>query len=275
MKFTFTVTKDAVNKAYEKEVKKAIANTKLKVFRKGKAPKDMVVKAVGEEALQQKALEVALPDAYAAAVKKEDIKPITFPKLTLQQGKMGEDFTFEAEVAETPEVELGDYKKNLKGTLSASEIWTPEKGEAKDKPEPTREEKGDVVLRKLLEDIKVDVPALLIEREVNRRLSQVVEQVGNLGMKMEDYLASIKKTKEELTKDYQEVAKQSIAIEFILMEVARDLKIEATNEDIDQMIASVGDKQLQERLQTPDERANLFVMITKQRAIDELLNLAE
>ena len=44
---TVTIENDKVKEFYEKEVEKAIENTEIQGFRKGTAPKEMVIEKVG------------------------------------------------------------------------------------------------------------------------------------------------------------------------------------------------------------------------------------
>lgn len=275
MKFTFSVSKEEINKQYEAVVNKAVQNTTLKGFRKGAAPRDMVIKAVGETKLQQDAIEQALPKAYAEEIKKRKLKPVSYPDLQLKKGKPGENFEFEAEIAEAPEIKLGDYKKLIKGELAKGKIWTPEKGhEGHDHGEMNQDQKTEAVIKLLLEKIEVKIPELLTKREVNRMLSRLVDQITNLGLKMDDYLASSGKTQEGLREEYAQTAEQNLAVEFLLMELAKDLKVEASEKDIDAFISTVGDKKLQKQLQSADQKNSLFVMLTKQNVLKKLLDLA-
>lgn len=277
MKFTFTVTKQAIDEAYKVAVDTAVKSTTIKGFRKGQAPKDLVIEKIGESTLQQRAIESALPKAYSAEIKKRKLTPVSYPNINLKDGKPGKDFQFEAEIAQVPDIDLGDYKKIIQGQLKKSQIWTPGSENTTDsKPEKNADQPDPIepILKLLLEKIKVKVPQLLIDREVNRMLSRLVDQVGNLGLKVEDYLASTNQTQESLKKQYAQSAEQNLALEFILMEIAKVEKIEATAEEIDHFIASVGDKKISQRLEKPEERASLFVMLTKQKVMQKLRQLA-
>lgn len=273
MKLTFTVFKADIDKEFERVVKQAIAETSIKGFRKGQAPRDLVIKEVGETKLQQLAIEEALPKAYIQAINDKKLKPVTYPEITLKSGKPGEDFEFEAEIVEKPEIKLGDYKKAVSDVLKASAIWTPDKGEAKDKPETTQEEKIDKVLGELLKVVKFEVPQLLIDREVHRQMSRLVDQLTKMGLKVEDYLKSTNQTKDSLNKQYHDTSRDQIALEFILMEIANDLKIEVSPAEVDAFIKAVGDPKVKEQLQTPEQRSSIVVMLTKQAVIQALLKL--
>lgn len=275
MKFTFSIKKTEIDKAYDQVVAEAVKHTAIKGFRKGQAPKDMVIKAVGESKLQQQAIEKALPDAYVAEVKKRKLSPVSFPDIRLKDGKPGETFEFEAEIAEMPEVTLGDYKKALKGTLAKENIWTPEKGDSKDtNPGLSNEAKIQKVAEVLLKEISLEVPELLVNREVQRMLSKLVDQVNQLGLKIDDYLASTKQTQESIKEQYQQTAQNSLALEFILMEIAKDEKIEVTADEINGFISGIKDEKMQQAMSTPEERSNIYGLLLKQKVMDELIKIA-
>ena len=274
MKISFTLTKDEINKAYKKVVEQAVKQTSLKGFRKGQAPKDLVIKEVGETKLQQQAIEEALPQAYIKAVNDNKAQPITYPEISLKSGKPGEDFVFEAEIVEKPEVKLGDYKKAISGLSASSKIWTPDKGDPKNDKGPSQEQQLDAILNELLKVVEVTVPDLLIDRETHRQMSRLVEQLEKMGLKVDDYLKSTNQTKDQLNEQYRKNSRDQLALEFILMEIASDLKVEIGAKEIDEFIASVGDDKVKAQLQSVDQRASVQVMLTKQAVIRELLKLA-
>ena len=76
-------------------------------FRKGKAPRAIVEKHVGREAVVDEALERVFPKLYEQALTEHDIHPITTPHVHLEQR---EPPVFLAIVPLEPEVDLGDYR---------------------------------------------------------------------------------------------------------------------------------------------------------------------
>ena len=81
---------------------------------------------------------------------------------------------------------------------------------------------------------------ILIEEEVNARLSQVLDRIEKLGLALEGYLKSVGKTAEILRAEYEVQAKDSISLELILNTIASDEKIEVTEKEIDDFIKSTG-----------------------------------
>ena len=95
----------AVEKAYRKQR----GSIRMPGFRPGKAPRKMIENMYGPAVFYEEAVNEALPDAYANAVKEAELQVVGYPKIELLSvGKDG--FSFEATVAVYPEVTLGQYK---------------------------------------------------------------------------------------------------------------------------------------------------------------------
>ncbi|MHB9144068.1 MAG: trigger factor [Symbiobacteriia bacterium] len=96
----------AMNQAYHKVVRRV----NIPGFRKGKAPRAILERFVGREALLEEALDIVVPEAYNEAVTESGLDPIDQPHLDIVKLEAGEPLVFKAEVAVKPEVELGQYQ---------------------------------------------------------------------------------------------------------------------------------------------------------------------
>ncbi len=95
----------AVEKAYRKQR----GSIRLPGFRPGKAPRKMIENMYGAAIFYEEAVNLALPDAYAAALEEADIRTVGYPEVELLSvGKEG--CSFKATVAVYPEVTLGEYR---------------------------------------------------------------------------------------------------------------------------------------------------------------------
>ncbi len=81
----------------------------LKGFRPGTAPKEMVIREVGQDKVNQTASGLAIKEKYAEVILEQKLEPIGEPKISLE--KQTDGLSFKAVVAVLPEVDLGDYKK--------------------------------------------------------------------------------------------------------------------------------------------------------------------
>jgi trigger factor len=60
-------------------IKKISKSLKVKGFRPGKIPKNIVIREVGEEYITEEALDLHLPESIFEVLKKEEINPATRP----------------------------------------------------------------------------------------------------------------------------------------------------------------------------------------------------
>ena len=93
----------------ERSYKKNAPKLNIHGFRKGKAPKAMVLKMVGEEYFYEDAVNLTYSDAYRAALEESGLDPVDQADVELKEVS-GEGYTFLAKVTTRPEVTLGDYK---------------------------------------------------------------------------------------------------------------------------------------------------------------------
>ncbi|MCF7836463.1 trigger factor [Candidatus Gracilibacteria bacterium] len=81
---------------------------KIEGFREGKVPDEKIVAKVGEKNITLEANDIAIKLSYAEAVKKENLKVVSYPKIKILSA---EPLKFTATVAVLPEVEVGDWRK--------------------------------------------------------------------------------------------------------------------------------------------------------------------
>jgi len=97
-----------VEKSLKKSYEKIVKRTEVPGFRKGKAPRSVLEKHIGEDKLLEDALNSLIPEAYGIAIKEQDIEPITEPYIRIIKK---EPVTFEAKIPLSPIVKIGDYHK--------------------------------------------------------------------------------------------------------------------------------------------------------------------
>ena len=106
---TVEVDAETFEAAIEKAYRKVRNQINVPGFRKGKAPRKMIENLYGVGVFYDEAINIAMPDAYAAAVESEKLEVVGYPEVELLDvGKDG--FSFKATVPVYPEVTLGQYK---------------------------------------------------------------------------------------------------------------------------------------------------------------------
>lgn len=89
------------------------------------------------------------------------------------------------------------------------------------------------ILEKITEKVEEVMPKLLVEAEKGKMMEEMKMNILQMGLKWEDYLAHIKKTEEELRKDWEKDAEKRVKHGLILEEIAAKEKLEATPEELE------------------------------------------
>lgn len=257
---TIPLPVEDIKKAREEVIDHAASEMELPGFRKGKAPRKMVEEKLNPLNVQEDILRHMLPKAYSAAVLEHGLKPIISPKIQITKLEEGKDWEFTAMTCEMPEVTLGEYKKAVKDVTAKEKIAIPGKKE--------KEVTFDEIMQAVLAKATVAIPSILVESEVERMLSQMLDDVKALGLTLDQYLGSTHKTVEDLKKEYEARAKQDVTIEFVLQKIATDEKISVSEEEIDEAILKAASPQEKENLQK--NRYLLAAILRQQKTFDYL-----
>lgn len=131
----------------------------------------------------------------------KEVKDIPLPELTDEYVK-----TFGKEGQFTS---VEDFRSKIKEHL------TTEK--ARDVDSRHRAHITDAIIEKTL----VEVPQVLIDAEIGQMFSQMQDDLERAQLKMDDYLTHIKKTKEDLIKEWTPNAEKRAKLQLVLNEIAQ------------------------------------------------------
>ncbi len=270
---------EEIKNKYEEVVNKSAADAQIKGFRKGKAPKKLVEETLDKSKVYSLVVQEILPSYYETAVKENNLKPIVNPKISLNSAKENENWEVRILIAEKPQFDLGNYKEEIAKINKSAEIWVPGKDEAKKDKEndpqaiqKKKDEKIQAALKWLAENIKIDFSDLIIEEEVNRRLSQLVEQTQKLGLTIEQYLISTGKTVDQIKSEYQKEATSLWQIEFILEEISNKENLSVEEKEINELIEKAGSDEEKKALSS--QKYLLASVVRRQKTLDFLANLS-
>lgn len=282
VQLTITIPADEVKKAYDQALGEVTQNTQVSGFRKGKAPVKLVEEQTDKTKIYEQVLQKMVPQAYLAALEEHQVKPVLPPKVELLKAKEGEDWEIRASTCERPAVTLGDYKEEIRKTLAPAKLWTPGTqkahppvGEAGNKTDDTEteEEKSQKVIEVLSQTTKVDLPAIMVEDEVNHALANLLNQTNKLGLTIDQYLASIGKSAEQLRAEYRQKVENDLKLQLILDEIAKKENLEVKDEEIDSLINAAGDEKIKQDLNSPAQRAYLRGILLRRKGLDFLTKL--
>ena len=103
---TIEADKEEMDRSLDKAYRRLAAKTAVPGFRKGKAPRPMLERYLGRDALVDEAANLLMAESYDKALEEHKVDAIARPKVEVLQV---EPLSFKATVPVRPTVELGDY----------------------------------------------------------------------------------------------------------------------------------------------------------------------
>lgn len=101
---------ERLDSAIAEAVRHLSQRNRIAGFRPGKAPRAMVERVVGAEAILEEAMDHLVQRAYREALVEKQILPLTQAEVKVEQGEEGKPVIFTATIPVRPEVQLGDYR---------------------------------------------------------------------------------------------------------------------------------------------------------------------
>ncbi|MCX6738976.1 MAG: trigger factor [Candidatus Parcubacteria bacterium] len=114
---------------------------------------------------------------------------------------------------------LGDFKSvdDLKKLLKDNM--------AKEKEQQAKEKRRMEIIKAISEETKAELPDILIESEQNRMIAQFKHDVSQMVIKFEDYLKHLKKTEEDMRKEWEKDAEARAKTQLIIDKIAETEKL--------------------------------------------------
>jgi len=133
------------------------------------------------------------------------------------------------------------------------------------------------VIDKILAKAKFgDIPEVVLNNEAEKMMMEMEDSISKQGGKMEDYLASLKKTKEQLILEMLPEAIKRVKTALIIRKISALEKIEATDEEVDKKQKELleqykGYAKVEERVKDPNYKIYLKNSLTNKKVIDSLV----
>ena len=170
-------------------------------------------------------------------LKKGDEKDInvTFPE-KYSSDLAGKDAVFAINLKEVKEKELPEMDDEFAQDVSEFETLDEYRADLKKKLEEEAENRARVglenqLLERLAEGVTVDIPAPMVETEIDNNVQQLSYQLMYQGLKIEDYLGYADKTMEELREDYRNVAEEHVKMRLAVEELIEELEMTPSDEE--------------------------------------------
>lgn len=159
---------------------------------------------------------------------------LSFPADYHKKDLAGAQATFKVKVnlvqeRQTPEIN-DDFAKSL-GSFENLEALRKnmKEGIEEENKHKLSEEKRTQYLDKIVDNIEVDVPEVMIEEETKKMLLEFEQQTQSMGMSLDQYLTQLKKERKDLEKDWQPQAEKRVKSAMALREIVKleEIKIDA------------------------------------------------
>jgi len=106
-------------------------------------------------------------------------------------------------------------------------------GIKREKEEEEKRRWGNAVLDRISQETKIDLPDILVERERDRMIENLKIRVEDTGISFGDYLSHLRKSLEDLKKDFLPEAEKRVKILLSLYQIAREEKVDISGEEIE------------------------------------------
>ena len=168
----------------------------------------------------------------------KDIK-VKFPDEYFSKDLAGKDATFKVKVNEIKKKELPALDDEFAKDVSEFDTLKELKESIKEKQQKQNDERAkyeteDAVMKAVCKNVKVDIPSGMIETETENMLKEVEQRISYQGLKFDQYLQMIGKTKEEVQKEYEPQATEAIKSRLTLEAVIKAEKIEVADIDVEE-----------------------------------------
>jgi FKBP-type peptidyl-prolyl cis-trans isomerase (trigger factor) len=154
----------------------------------------------------------------------------------------GHDHSEEDVAAHMPEFN-DEFVKTLGAFESVEDFKTKARENMKKEKEHRNiEKKRGALLEKLVAETDIKLPTVIIDDEINRMFNQFESDIIGMGLKVEDYLKHIKKTPEDLRKDWLPDAEKRAKLNLILGKIATEEKITADKDAVEVEIKNLSER---------------------------------
>ncbi len=128
-----------------------------------------------------------------------------------------------------------------------------------------------LITDKIIAETTIDLPQILIDSELDQMFGQMNEDLGRANLKMDDYLGHIKKSKEDLKKEWAPAAEKRAKLQLVLNEIAKKEKVTPDQVQLDAQVA-----QLMEQYKDADTtRVRVYVTsVMQNEAVMQMLEQA-
>ena len=250
-----TLGADDIKKEYQHVLGEIQEGFEKKGFRKGKAPLDVVEQNISPQNVIEEVLNHLLPKVYKEIIDEHQLKPVTEPTIKIKTEKLSldTDWVLELESSELPEVKIDTkFTADIKALNKDTKI--------------DKKAKMDQIITLIVKHTTIELPAVLLSNDVNRRLSDLVEQLESAKLTVDQYLKNKNTTLPEYRKELEKQIKNDWALNLAINQIAIDQKLKVEEAEI---------KDIFDKSPELKNDPNLvYYLLTQQKVLDYLQSIS-
>ena len=208
---------------------------------------------------------------------------VKFPEDYFSKELAGKDATFKVKVNGIKEKKLPELDDEFAKDVSEFDTLEALKNDIKAKKTEENEHRAkheteDLAIEAVSNETNIDIPSGMIETEIDAMVRDMEQQLAYQGLKLDQYLHYINKTRKELEDSYKDQAVKNIKTRLILEEITKQEKIEAdekeVTEKIKEMAKNYGRKE-EDLMKNESLKEYLQNSIKTEKAIDLIVKNAK
>ncbi len=173
----------------------------------------------------------------------KDVK-VSFPEDYFSKDLAGKPAVFKVKLHEIKEKELPKMDDEFAKDVSEFDTLDELKADIRKKMEEENEHKAkheteDKAIETVCDNSKLDIPDGMIENELDAMEEDLDRRLAYQGMRIDQYLKLINKTKEDFRKEMRPEAEKSIKVRLVLEAIVKDAKIEILDKELNDKIAEL------------------------------------
>ena len=171
---------------------------------------------------------------------------VKFPEQYFSANLAGKNAMFKVKLHEIKKKEMPEINDELAKDISEFDTIEELKNSIKEKQEEQNKSRAkyeteDAVIKVVCEEAKVEIPAGMIEMEIDNMAQDIETRLRYQGMNLDQYLKMMNKTMDDFRTENKEQAENSIKTRLVLEAVAKDAAIEVTEEEISSKIKEMAE----------------------------------
>lgn len=251
---TLTLSKPDITKSHQSVLKKVQSEYEAKGFRKGKAPLDVVTANISESKLIEEVLNDLLTKTYSDKISQYKLHPVVQPQIKILNPPITFDKDWQVEITgcELPQITLDPkYLDEVKKINAGQE---------------NDNDKLNLTVETIIKHSQVQLPPIIIQSDVNNKMSQLVDQVQQAGLTIDQYLKSKNLTLEQYQENMKIQVKNEWVTNLAIDAIAREQKLAVTEDEVKALVAK--NQQLASNLNL------VYYLLTQQKVFDYLKKLS-